>query len=156
MEYQLLPMTAEHLPQIAAIERACFSHPWSEAMLADALWDDSSVILTAVDEGERVLGYAGLQVVLDEGYINNVAVSPEMRRQGVADALMAAFVRFGRAHLAFLTLEVRPSNDAAIALYTKHGFQPVGRRPNYYDAPREDALLMTLEFSHDADDTESN
>ena len=154
MRYQLLPMTAEHLPQIAEMERACFSHPWSETMLADVLWDDSCVIVVAVDEQERVLGYAGLQVVLDEGYINNVAVSPAVRRQGVADALMSAFVRFGAENLAFLTLEVRCSNMATISLYTKHGFQLAGRRPNYYDDPSEDALLMTLEFPHDTDTIE--
>ena len=148
MNYKLTPMTAEHIPQIAALERACFSHPWSEDALREELWNDSAVIIAAEGEDVTVLGYAGLQTVLDEGYINNVAVDQRFRRQGVADELIAAFVRFGRAKLAFLTLEVRSSNAPAIALYAKHGFREVGRRKNYYDDPREDAILMTLEFAN--------
>ena len=151
MDYKLTPMTAEHIPQIAALERACFSHPWSEDMLREELWNDAAVIVAAEGEDGTVLGYAGLQTVLDEGYINNVAVDPRFRRQGVADELIAAFVRFGRAKLAFLTLEVRASNAPAIALYEKHGLQEVGRRKDYYDDPKEDAILMTLEFDHETE-----
>lgn len=156
MNYKLTPMTAEHIPQIAALEKACFSHPWSEAMLQNELWNDSAVILAAVGEDGTVLGYAGLQTVLDEGYINNVAVSPAFRRQGVAGELLAAFIRFGAAKLAFLTLEVRASNAPAIALYEKYGFQEAGRRKNYYDDPKEDAILMTLEFEHETETTEQS
>lgn len=148
MNYKLTPMTIEHIPQIAALERACFSRPWSEESLQGELWNDSAVIIVAEGEDGTVLGYAGLQTVLDEGYINNVAVDEKFRRQGVADELIAAFVRFGQAKLAFLTLEVRASNAPAIALYAKHGFVEVGRRKNYYEAPREDAVLMTLYFAN--------
>ena len=151
MTYKLVPMTMEHIPQVAALERACFSHPWSEEALQGELWNDSAVIIVAEGEDGTVLGYAGLQTVLDEGYINNVAVNEAYRRQGIADELIAAFVRFGQAKLAFLTLEVRASNSPAIALYAKHGFVEVGRRKNYYDDPKEDAVLMTLYF---ADGTE--
>ena len=150
MNYKLVPMTAEHISQIAALERACFSHPWSEALLENELWNDAAVVIVAEGEDGTVLGYAGLQTVLDEGYINNVAVDEKFRRQGVADELIAAFVRYGQANLAFLTLEVRASNAPAIALYAKHGFLEAGRRKNYYDAPKEDALLMTLKFDHEA------
>ena len=148
MNYKLTPMTIEHIPQIAALERACFSRPWSEESLQSELWNDSAVIIVAEGEDGTVLGYAGLQTVLDEGYINNVAVDEKFRRQGVADELIAAFVRFGQAKLAFLTLEVRASNAPAIALYAKHGFAEVGRRKNYYEAPKEDAVLMTLYFAN--------
>lgn len=148
MNYKLTPMTIEHIPQVAALERACFSRPWSEESLQGELWNDSAVIIVAEGEDGTVLGYAGLQTVLDEGYINNVAVDEKFRRQGVADELIAAFVRFGQAKLAFLTLEVRASNAPAIALYAKHGFVEVGRRKNYYEAPREDAVLMTLYFAN--------
>lgn len=154
MNVKLTPMTAEHIPQIAALERACFSHPWSEDMLREELWNDSAVIIVAEGEDGAVLGYAGLQTVLDEGYINNVAVDERFRRMGVADAIISAFVRFGREKLAFLTLEVRASNAPAIALYAKHGFAEVGRRKNYYDDPREDAVLMTLEFEHGTETAE--
>lgn len=154
MTYKLTPMTMEHVPQVAALERACFSRPWSEAMLENELWNDSAVVIVAEGEDGTVLGYAGLQTVLDEGYINNVAVAEAYRRQGVADELIAAFVRFGQAKLAFLTLEVRASNAPAIALYTKHGFAEAGRRKNYYDDPKEDAILMTRNFAHGTETAE--
>ena len=154
MNYRLIPMTAEHVPQVAALERTCFSHPWTEDMLRQELWNDAAVIVVAEGEDGTVLGYAGLQAVLDEGYINNVAVDPRFRRQGVADELIAAFVRFGKAKLAFLTLEVRASNAPAIAHYAKHGFQTAGRRRDYYDDPNEDAILMTLEFDHETEPAE--
>ena len=148
MNYKLTPMTEEHIPQIAALERACFSHPWSEDALRAELWNDSAVVIAAEGEDGTVLGYAGLQIVLDEGYINNVAVDPRFRRQGVADQLVEAFLRFGAAKLAFLTLEVRASNAPAITLYEKYGFTQAGRRRDYYDDPTEDALLMTRRFNH--------
>ena len=154
MNYHLTTMTAEHIPQIAELERACFSHPWSEELLLQELWNDASAVIVAEGEDGTVLGYAGVSTVLDEGYIDNVAVASQFRRQGVADELIAALVRFGRAKLAFLTLEVRASNAPAIALYAKHGFREAGRRKNYYDDPKEDAILMTLEFDHETESAE--
>ena len=154
MNYHLTTMTAEHIPQIAALEKTCFSHPWSEELLRQALWNEAAAIVVAEGEDGTVLGYAGVSTVLDEGYIDNVAVDPRFRRQGVADELIAALVRFGRAKLAFLTLEVRASNAPAIALYAKHGFQEAGRRKHYYDDPREDAIIMTLEFNHETESAE--
>jgi len=154
MNYCLTTMTAEHIPQIAAIERSCFSDPWSENLFRDILWNDAAVMVVAEGEDGAVLGYAELSVVLDEGTVDNVAVAPAYRRQGVADAMLSAFVRFGRSNLAFLTLEVRESNVPAIMLYQKHGFRTVGRRKNYYDDPQEDAILMTLEFDYGTEITE--
>ena len=115
-------------------------------MLAEALYNDAACFIVAHGEDGSVLGYAGLHVILDEWYIDNVAVDPAYRRQGVADALIGAFTRFGEAKLAFLTLEVRAGNAPAIALYEKHGFYEVGRRKGYYDDPKEDAVLMTREW----------
>lgn len=152
ISYTLQPMTAELIPAIAEIERQCFSHPWSENALREELFNDTACFIAAVTETGEVAGYAGLHCVLDEGYIDNVAVRPEYRRQGVAGELLGAFLRFGQANLAFLTLEVRASNAPAIALYEKFGFKEVGRRKGYYDAPREDALLLTLEFAHGTED----
>ena len=154
MNYHLTTMNAEHIPQIAALEKTCFSHPWSEELLRQALWNEAAAIVVAEGEDGTVLGYAGVSTVLDEGYIDNVAVNPRFRRQGVADELIAALARFGRAKLAFLTLEVRASNAPAIALYAKHGFQQAGRRKHYYDDPREDAIIMTLEFDHETESAE--
>ena len=148
MYYEIVPMDRSHIPQIAALERACFSHPWSEAMLEDALFDPQASFIAAEDGEGNILGYAGLHAVLDEGYIDNIAVEPDARRHGVASALLDVFCRFGAANLAFLTLEVRASNAPAIALYEKYGFQRAGVRPNYYQSPREDAIIMTREFDH--------
>lgn len=148
MYYEIVPMDRSHIPQIAALERECFSAPWSEKLLEDALFDPQASFIVAEDGEEgNILGYAGLHAVLDEGYIDNIAVTPDARRHGVASALLDVFCRFGAAHLAFLTLEVRASNAAAIGLYEKNGFQEAGLRPNFYRDPREDALIMTRFFS---------
>ena len=146
MEYNIVPMDRSHIEQIAALERECFSTPWSEAMLTEVLFDSQASFIVAESEDGGVLGYAGLQVVLDEGYIDNIAVEPNARRHGVADELLDVFCRFGEANLAFLTLEVRASNAPAIALYRKHGFEEAGRRKNYYTKPTEDAVIMTRYF----------
>ena len=148
MNYELTPMTEELVPGIAALERKCFSRPWSEAALRAELDNEHARYLAAVDGSGRVVGYAGLHCILDEGYIDNVAVDPEFRRQGIAGAILEEFLRLGESGLAFLTLEVRASNAPAVALYEKYGFILAGRRKNYYDAPREDALIMTKEFDH--------
>ena len=146
MYYEIVPMDRSHVPQVAALEKECFSSPWSEAMLEDALFDPQASFIVAEDEEGNILGYAGLHVILDEGYIDNIAVERDARRHGVASALLDVFCRFGAAKLAFLTLEVRASNAPAIALYEKYGFQRAGLRPKYYDKPREDAVIMTREF----------
>ena len=147
MNYKLVPMDRSHLAGAAELERMCFSTPWNEAMLEEELYNDTASFIVAEGEDGSVLGYAGLHVILDEGYIDNVAVRPSCRRMGLGDRLLDVFIRFGQANLAFLTLEVRPSNTPAVALYEKNGFKEVGRRPNYYDDPKEDALLLTREFT---------
>lgn len=147
VHYRLVPMDREIIPQIAAIERSCFSLPWSEEMLLEELDSLNTSCIAAVSDAGEVLGYASLTVVLDEGYINNVAVRRQYRRMGLASALLDVFFRFATAnHLSFLTLEVRDSNLAARGLYRKYGFREVGRRRNYYDKPKEDAVLMTKFF----------
>ena len=116
------------------------------AALTEELDNPHAVFLVAAD-GERVLGYAGMHHIGDEGYIDNVAVLPEARRQGVARLLMAALEAYGREHAMYrLTLEVRASNAAAISLYSKFGFEKVGERKDYYSSPKENAILMTKYF----------
>ncbi len=148
MSVKIVPMTADHLEELEKLERICFSRPWSRKMLAEELENQCAAFLVAEDSvSGRVLGYAGLMVVADEGYITNVAVFPEYRRLGIAAQILQVFVQFAAANrLAFLTLEVRPSNAAAIALYQGFGFEEVGRRKNYYDLPKEDALILTKYF----------
>lgn len=147
MNLHIIPMTIEHLPAVAALERVCFpADPWSEDLYRAALDNPAVAILLARGEDGALLGYAVLSTVLDEGNLDNIAVAPEARRNGIADALLSALTAFGREHLSRLMLEVRASNTPAIALYEKHGFAAVGRRKHYYDAPREDAILMTLTF----------
>ena len=144
MKFTISDAREELLPQIQKIEQHSFSVPWTEAMLRMQLAPDSHVFLTAETEGV-VVGYIGLMYVLDEGYVSNVAVHPDWRRQGAADALLTALeARARKLLLSFLTLEVRESNAPAIALYEKHGYRAVGKRKNYYEKPTEDAILMTL------------
>ena len=121
-------------------------------MLAEELENQCAAFLVAQDgDTGKVVGYAGLLVVADEGYITNVAVDPSRRRQGVAAQLLQVFDNFARGNqLAFLTLEVRPSNAAAIALYEGFGFAEAGRRRNYYDLPKEDALILTKYYTEEA------
>ena len=94
MEYTIVPMDRSHVGQIAELERECFSAPWSEAMLTEALFDAQASFIVAESEDGGLLGYAGLHVVLDEGYIDNIAVDPNARRHGVADELLDVFCRF--------------------------------------------------------------
>lgn len=149
MHVRVVPMTGDHLDEVAELERICFSTPWSRNMLAEELENDCAAFLVALNDDGKVVGYAGLQVVLDEGYITNVAVRPECRRNGIAGKLLQVFLDFAQAHrLAFLTLEVRASNYEAVALYGGRGFRSVGRRKNYYEHPREDAIIMTREFGN--------
>ena len=133
-----------HLEQMEEIEKLCFSVPWTRDQLRAQLKDAQHACIVACDPAERVLGYVGMTIVLDEGYIGNVAVRPECRRQGIADRLIERLTALGRLRaLSFLTLEVRTGNAAAIALYRKHGFEKCGLRKNYYSLPREDAVIMT-------------
>ena len=134
------------LDRLEELEALCFSMPWTREQLGSQLPDAMHVFLVADANGTAV-GYVGMMHVVDEGYISNVAVAPEYRRRGAADALIAALVdRCAELSLAFVTLEVRRSNYPAIALYEKHGFVRVGERRDYYELPREDALLMTKFF----------
>ena len=156
MTYDIVPMTSEHLDQVADIERLCFSDPWSRRMLSEHLENECAATLVAQGADGTVLGYAGLLVVLDEGYITNVAVRPEYRRQGIAADILKVFENFARGNrLAFLTLEVRASNTAARALYEKLGYVQAGARRNYYEHPREDAVIMTREFTDGTETAES-
>ena len=139
-------MNAAHVAQIAALEKICFSDPWSERSIASELDNKLAFWLVAV-EGESVTGYIGSQTVMEETDMMNVAVHPDFRRQGIAEALVSGLVEHLKAMGSHcLTLEVRASNAPAIALYEKLGFAEIGRRKNYYRNPREDALILRKEW----------
>ena len=137
----IVSMEERHLAALAEIEKACFRAPWSADMLREEL--GKGLFLVAEQDGEAV-GYVGCQTVLDEGYITNVAVSPDCRRQGIGRTLIEELKkRAAQSGLSFITLEARASNAPAIALYEGAGFLQVGVRRNFYTAPTEDAVLMT-------------
>lgn len=139
-------MGAEHLDGVEALERSCFSHPWSCQSLETELENNQSLFYVAVEDGQ-VAGYIGMSFVLDEGYIYNVAVDEKYRKRGIGSALIRTLVTHCKKEsFAFLTLEVRESNTAARSLYNNFGFIKVGERKNYYSDPTENAVLMTLYF----------
>ncbi len=135
-------MREEDLDQVVAIEQKIFSQPWSKQGFLDALRNENTLYLTA-EENNDILGYLGLWQSLEEADITNIAVKENARRQGVAGQLLKEVRKLAAERgISALTLEVRVSNEAAIRLYEKHGFQSAGIRPGFYDKPREDALIM--------------
>ena len=139
-------MKAEHVPQVAALEKLCFADPWSEMSIASELRSIWSYWVVAVAD-EQVVGYIGSQSSCDETDVMNVAVHPDWRRRGIAESLMECLIRElkNRGSHA-LMLEVRVSNEAANALYEKLGFRQVGLLKNYYRIPKEDALILRKEW----------
>ena len=143
---ELVRMSEEHVPQVAELEKICFSDPWSEKSVAYESTNPLSCWLVAVEDG-RVAGYIGSQTVMGESDMMNVAVHPDYRRRGIAERLVNDLVEALKAFESHcLTLEVRESNDSARALYAKLGFFQAGLRKNYYRNPKEDALILRKEF----------
>ena len=131
----------QHLAGVAAIEKEVFANPWSEKSL-ELLCSEFAFGFAAL-EGDTVTAYGGMLTVLDEGQITNIATHPNYRRQGLAAKVLSALLEQARAKgIVSVTLEVRASNAAAIALYQKFGFSAVGKRPRFYTHPTEDALIM--------------
>lgn len=148
-EVVIRPMTLDDLPQVLEIDRLSFPIPWQERSYRYELSENpSSTLLVATYEESgqtRLAGYIGFWWIVDEVHISTLAVHPRLRRQGIGSGLLKAAL--GQAALKgaeFATLEVRASNQAAIDLYRRFGFQVVGRRAKYYRDNDEDALLMTL------------
>ena len=140
-------MESKDVQAIAELEKVCFSDPWSENSIASELNSRLSYWLVA-EVGGNVVGYIGSQSVLDAADMMNLAVAPEFRRQGIGESLVNALVAYlQQKGIIALLLEVRASNDPAIALYERLGFEQVGRRPNYYHHPKEDALIMRKELA---------
>lgn len=129
-------------PVLAALERRCFSDPWSAESFREALSTELSFGLVAESGGE-IAGYMIGRVILGTGEILNLAVAPEWRRLGIGRQLLdAALEALSVRGADEVFLEVRESNAGALALYQAAGFRPVGQRTGYYRSPREDALVL--------------
>ena len=143
---QYIPMDESHVSQVAELEKLCFNDPWSVNSIVYELTNPLSLWLVAA-EADTVVGYVGSQSVMDEADMMNIAVHPEHRRRGIAQELVHRLVAaLLEKKVRCLTLEVRASNEPAKALYHGLGFEQIGRRPNYYRNPREDALILRKEW----------
>lgn len=135
-------MEERDLDAVCRIEKETFSLPWSRKAFLDSLSLYHTIFLVAELDGE-IAGYCGGYQSLEEAEITNVAVRRELRRRGIARALLKEFIREGTIRGAFAyTLEVRAGNKAAIRLYESLDFQSVGIRKNFYEKPKEDAMIM--------------
>lgn len=139
---QIRDMQEMDIEQVCAIEERIFSQPWSKQDFLDSIKNVAHIYLVAEQEG-IVMGYCGMWGIAGEGQITNVAVAPQFRRQGVAKKLFAAFLEQGeQMGLTAFTLEVRIGNLPAIQLYKSFGFKKVGIRKDFYELPKEDAIIM--------------
>lgn len=144
--------TPSHLNGAAELEKLCFSSPWSASSLELLTNDGIGVgyvltLPTAPDAEPTVVAYGGMLITVDEGQITNVAVHPDHRRKGFGDAIVRSLLRHAKdERLESVSLEVRASNAAAIALYKRAGFTEAGRRKGFYTKPTEDALVMVCKI----------
>ena len=139
-------MRPEHIASVARLERENFSLPWSENVLSSELKTPLSLWVVATNDG-AVIGYVGAQIVPDEADMMNLAVDAQYRRQGIGKALVEHLIASLQERMVrSLTLEVRVSNAPAVSLYEGMGFLTVGRRPNYYQKPKEDAWILRKEW----------
>ena len=143
---EYLMMKPQHASAVAELEKVCFSSPWSEDSILSECSNPLSLWIVALENG-HLLGYVGSQTVMGEADMMNLAVVPDRRREGIGDELVSQLVKALKDRDAYsLTLEVRASNQPALGLYERKGFVQVGRRPNYYREPKEDALILRKEW----------
>ena len=144
-EVEVVPATAAELDAIERIENASFPKPWCRAFFAEELRLPGRLSLVASRDG-RVLGYLFAMWIFEEMHVNKIAVAPELRRQGIADALMAHALTFAQEHdVEAISLEVRQSNESAQAFYAHLGFETTYIRKRYYP-DGEAALVMTMKL----------
>lgn len=134
---------SKDIKEMADLDLVCFAAPWSEEAFRQELEENNLAFYVVAELKEKVVGYAGLWAILDEGHITNVAVAPEHRKKGIGHAVVEVLVDASeQAGLKSFTLEVRPSNINAQNLYKKFGFTEAGLRKGYYEDNGEDAIIM--------------
>jgi len=139
---QIRKMTMEDLQQVCAIENETFSDPWSEEDFSNSLQEANNAYLLAELDGV-IAGYCGYWGIAGEGYIYNVAVKQEFRRQGLGYQMLKTLIdESADRGITSFTLEVRASNEPAIRLYESLGFESAGLRKDFYRKPKEDAVIM--------------
>ncbi|OJU14444.1 MAG: ribosomal-protein-alanine N-acetyltransferase [Clostridiales bacterium 43-6] len=148
---KIMQMTAFDVVEVAKLEQACFSSPWSEQSLLYAV-NNANASYYVAKENKKIVGYGGLNYVIDQGYIGNIAVDKDYRRMGVGLSILKSLISFAEEKkLVSLSLEVRKSNKAAILMYEKCGFEYAGMRKDFYIWPTEDAIIMTKAFSKEGE-----
>lgn len=136
--------TKSDIPGIIEIEKVSFSSPWNEQFFLDAICSDNKYFFVD-DENGDIAGYIVFEKVVDEGHITDLAVEGGHRQKGIASGLVRqVFILAGGLGIKEIFLEVRESNEAAKRLYSKFGFEGIGRRKKYYSAANEDALIMHI------------
>lgn len=141
---KLLLLNEEYVDSLVKLEAECFTNPWSTNMFLGDLKSGHTCYIGAFNENDELIGYIGMWKTGGVGEITNVAVHPNHRRRGIASSLIVKLCDFcTERDLLHINLEVRESNDNAILLYEKYGFEKVGLRKNYYKNPTENAILMT-------------
>lgn len=143
-------MEVDDIPQVQLVEHKCFTTPWSRSIFVSEITRNDNALYVVAIVGERIVGYAGIWVILDEGHITNIGVDPSFQRQGIGQGLMDEITKYAVIRgVVRMTLEVRVSNVRAQALYTKLGFVPSGIRKEYYHDDKEDALIMWRELGEE-------
>ena len=137
------PANENDIKTLTEIDEICFSSPWSEKSFTDEIMNNNVAMYLVAEVAGKVVGYAGLWVILEEGHITNVAVHPDFRGKGLAKKLLTELLAAAEeAGANIYTLEVRASNESAIALYESFNFKSVGLRKKYYEDNGEDAVIM--------------
>ncbi len=143
-------MELKDLPQVLDIEKLSYTNPWSKASFMYEITENPLATYLVAREGDKVIGYGGIWIVLDEAHITTLAVHPAYRRNGVGKSLLNALLDVAKNRkVRNIILEVRASNFPAQNLYQKFGFKPIGIRKKYYSRPEEDAIVMSLELKED-------
>lgn len=142
MAINIVDMTINHIDGIMDIEKDSFAIPWSRKSIEDELKNKLAIYFVALYD-DKVVGYAGMWHVVTEGHITNIAVHKDYRKQGIGDKLVKKLIETAEEkEMIGLTLEVRPSNEAAMRLYKNNGFKLEGVRKEYYEDNKEDAYIM--------------